>query len=69
MKKKVYRKIVAAALTAAMVLSMAGCGDKNDTQGSSSAGNEPGSSQTGTNESAGSDDSQGGEDGGTHEFS
>ena len=62
MKKKMYRKIVAAALAAVMVLSMTGCGDKDETKGASSAGNEPGSSFAGS----GTDQ---GEDTGAHEFS
>ena len=71
MRKKVYSKMTAAALAAAMVLSAAGCGDKGGSESSAPAGSGSVSSGTGGEAEESKESSQPGQDAdtGDHEFS
>nr|WP_296438257.1 extracellular solute-binding protein [uncultured Acetatifactor sp.] len=71
MRKKVYSKMTAAALAAAMVLSAAGCGDKGGSESSDPSGSGSVSSGTGGEAEESKESSQPGQDAdtGDHEFS
>ncbi|MCI9338022.1 MAG: extracellular solute-binding protein [Lachnospiraceae bacterium] len=70
MRKKMYGKMTAAVLAAAMVLSMAGCGDKKGGESSAPSGSGTESSGTGQNvETEESSETGQNENTGDHEFS
>lgn len=70
MRKKIYGKTVAVVLMAAMVLSMAGCGDKGGTESSNASESTPGSENVSSETGSGSQsEADGGGDTGDHEFS